>query len=129
MLLEIGGNDLVSGADIDTFEAQLVALVQAVAGDDRTVVMFELPTPPLHGGYARAQRRVAADHGVVLIPRRHFVGVIRHADATSDGVHLSPRGHVRMADFLDHWLAPSFRPSATPGFVKAEATLAVGAAP
>jgi hypothetical protein len=42
------------------------------------------------------QRRVAAAHHIVLVPKRFFVGVIGGEGATEDGLHLSGKGVERM---------------------------------
>lgn len=109
VLLEIGGNDLLSRTPLDRFEHDLGALLRGVARPNRTLVMLELPTPPFHAGYTRIQRRLAREHDVVLIPRRYFVGVIRDPSATLDSVHLSPDGQTRMAAMLGAVLGGSFR--------------------
>jgi lysophospholipase L1-like esterase len=59
--------------------------------------MFELPLLPHKIAYGQIQRRLATKYGVRLIPKRYFVGVIRGADATSDGLHLTNAGAHRMA--------------------------------
>jgi lysophospholipase L1-like esterase len=64
------------------------------------VVMFELPLPPFRNEYGRVQRKLASKYGVVLIPKRVFVGVLTEEGATMDGVHLSPQGHERMAEIV-----------------------------
>ncbi len=111
VLLEIGGNDMLFRVPLDRFEHDLDALIRNAVAPDRTVVMFELPTPPFHARYAAIQRRLAARHEVRLIPRRHFIAVIADPAATSDGVHLSQHGHDRMADLVVTLLGPSLVPA------------------
>ena len=97
VLIEIGGNDMLRRTDVQSFEQSLDELLQRVKGPGRGVAMFELPLVPFHGEMARAQRRVAAKHQIMLIPKRYFASVFAGADATVDGLHLSGRGHQRMA--------------------------------
>lgn len=64
--------------------------------------MFELPVVPLPGAYrlARLQRRLANEFGVRLISRRAFAEVLFQDDSRIDGLHLSRRGHQRLADLV-----------------------------
>jgi len=100
VLLEIGGNDLLGSTKVADFERDLALLIERVTGPGRTVVMFELPLPPFANEFGRVQRRLAAQHGVPLIPKRLFVGVLTAEGATVDSVHLSPSGHVRMQELV-----------------------------
>lgn len=98
VLLEIGGNDLLGTTSASDFERDLDQLLGKLCGPDRTVVMFELPLPPFGNEFGRAQRRLAQKHGVQLVPKRIFVGVLTAEGATVDSVHLSPSGHELMAE-------------------------------
>ena len=95
VLIEIGGNDLLSGRDSRQIEADLDRLLARLIAPNRTLVMFELPVPPIPGGYefARLQRRLAHQHAIRLIPRRNFAKVLLTTGATIDGIHLSLVGH------------------------------------
>jgi len=97
VLLEIGGNDLLGDTPARQFERDLDQLLAEVAAPGRTVVMFELPLPPLYNEYGRTQRRLAARYKVHLIPKRIFMSVLAGEDSTLDSIHLSTRGHERMA--------------------------------
>ncbi len=102
VLIEIGGNDLLSGQDSKMVEADLAKLLSKLKRGQRTLVMFELPVPPILGAYefARTQRRLAQRFGVRLISRREFANVLLSAGATSDGLHLSRVGHQRLAEIV-----------------------------
>jgi acyl-CoA thioesterase-1 len=100
VLLEIGGNDLLGSTSSANFERDLGRLLDRVCVPGRMVVMFELPLPPFRNEYGRVQRKLASKYGVVLIPKRVFVGVLTEEGATMDGVHLSPQGHERMAEIV-----------------------------
>jgi len=102
VLLEIGGNDVLGNTSDAEFEVALDQLLSTVCAPDREVVMFELPLPPLRNAVGRIQRRLAAEYRVTLIPKRILMGVIRSAGATSDSLHLTPKGHERMADAVWH---------------------------
>jgi lysophospholipase L1-like esterase len=98
VLIEIGGNDLLSGMSSDEFARRLEELLSRVCRPSRTVAMFELPLPPFCNGYGTAQRAAAQRHSVSLIPRRVLASVVFHADdATLDSLHLSDSGHQMMA--------------------------------
>lgn len=109
VLIEIGGNDLLSGKDSRQIEADLDRLLTRISAPHRMLVMFELPVPPIPGGYefARLQRRLARRHAVRLIPRREFAKVLLTPGATTDGLHLSWNGHRALTGLL---LRTLFRP-------------------
>jgi acyl-CoA thioesterase-1 len=100
VLVEIGGNDLLGHGDAARFERDLDALLAALAGSERTVVMLELPLPPFAQAFGSAQRRLAARHGAFLIPKRFFASVFRGSGRTTDGLHLTPRGQEAMAGMI-----------------------------
>ena len=108
VLIEIGGNDLLSGKDSRQIEADLDRLLIRLNVPHRKLVMFELPVPPIPGGYefARLQRRLAHRHAVRLIPRREFGKVLLTSGATTDGLHLSLNGHRALADLLLRTMKP-----------------------
>ena len=102
LILEIGGNDLLEGLAVDQFESDLDQLLEVAVRPDRSVVMFELPLPPLCARYGEAQRKLARKHGARLIPKRRFAQVLTTAGATVDGIHLSTEGHLAMANLFKH---------------------------
>lgn len=106
VLIEIGGNDLLSGRDSRLIEADLDRLLVRLSGSRRTLVLFELPVPPIPGAYefARLRRRLAHRHSVCLIPRREFAQVLLTPDATLDGLHLSNTGQRRLAELVSRRL-------------------------
>ena len=108
VLLEIGGNDLLGSTTAADFEDQLDRLLTAVCQPRRTVLMFELPLPPFCNRFGMAQRRLAAEHSVLLISKRAFVEVLTAGDATLDGVHLSQRGHEAMAEMVWRIVGPAY---------------------
>ena len=106
ILLEIGGNDLLGPTTMRSYARGLEELLRHVCSPERTILMFELPSIPLFNEFGRIQRRLAAQYGVILIPKRYFVSVLTAADATVDGVHLSQHGQDLMADLIWQLIEP-----------------------
>jgi len=100
VILEIGGNDLLSRTDTDRFACDLDEMLRIVSGPDHEVVMFELPLPPFHNQYGRVQRRLAKSHDAALIPKRYLARILATPEATIDGLHFSHEGHRMMADMI-----------------------------
>jgi acyl-CoA thioesterase I len=115
VLIEIGGNDLLTGVSSNEFGQALNTLLAKVTSPGRIVLMFELPLLPHKISYGQIQRRLAAKYGAYLIPKRYFVEVIGGAGATSDGLHLSEVGARRMATLVARVLSPVLKsPSTAP---------------
>jgi acyl-CoA thioesterase-1 len=108
VLLEIGGNDLLGDTPAGQYERDLDQLLARSKAPGRTVLMFELPLPPLANEYGRIQRRLAARHGVRLIPKRILMSVLAADGATLDSIHLSDAGHQRMAISMWAILEPAY---------------------
>jgi lysophospholipase L1-like esterase len=107
VLLEIGGNDLFGATPADQFAADLERLLQKVCRSDNSVLMLELPLPPLYNRYGEIQRRLARRHAVPLVPKRFFAQVLAGSDSTVDGLHLGPAGHRKMANMIWHFVGPA----------------------
>jgi acyl-CoA thioesterase-1 len=114
ILLEIGGNDLLGSTSAADFDRHLSALLALVCRPGRRVLMFELPLPPLCNEYGLAQRRLAAKHGVGLIPKRILVGVLTAGGATLDSIHLTQRGHEAMAEAVWALVRKAYNAAGTP---------------
>jgi len=110
VLIEIGGNDLLSGVPPEKFGQALEATLAKLVAPGRMVVMFELPLLPHRIAFGQIQRRLAAKYGVVLIPKRFFVEVIGGANATTDGLHLSEAGTHSMATLVAKALSRVLKP-------------------
>ena len=106
VLIELGGNALISGERADDFERSLDEALAKLVSPKRTIVMFELPLLPQMITYGRVQRRLAKRYGVWLIPRRFLTAVISGKDATSDGLHLTDVGVHRMVTLVAQVLSP-----------------------
>lgn len=98
VILEIGGNDLLSGRR--DFVPNLERMLATVCKSQRRVVMMELPLPPFFNSYGIAQRRLARAHGIALIPKRYLAATLAAPGATVDGLHLSNKGHELLAQKL-----------------------------
>jgi acyl-CoA thioesterase-1 len=108
VLLEIGGNDLLGTTASEDFATNLEQLLKLVCQPKRQVLMFELPIPPLRNEFGQIQRRLAAQHHILLIPKRILIAVLTGTDTTIDSIHLSPMGHQRMADVVWKIIRPAF---------------------
>jgi len=103
VLLEIGGNDLLGSTSPQDYAENLRALLSDVCVPGRAVVMLELPLIPFRPAsypYGRTQRRLAREFGLTLIPKRLFAAILLTPGATSDGLHLTDRGHKAMAEMI-----------------------------
>lgn len=99
IILEIGGNDLLKGRR--DFETNLEVLLDSICMPERHVVMIELPLPPFFNRYGTAQRRLAKQYDVTLIPKRYLAGALAAPGATSDGLHFSNIGHALFAKKIE----------------------------
>ena len=100
VILEIGGNDLLSGTSIRKYRDDLEKMMALVCGPRRIVAMVELPLPPFYNRYGMVQRALAKEHGVTLIPKRFMADVMSTPGATVDGLHFSNTGHILFARTL-----------------------------
>ena len=104
VIVEIGGNDLLGGTKSDAFGESLDALLARLRSGEHRIVMFELPLPPFHNAFGRAQREAARRHDATLIPKHCMTGVFGARDSTLDGLHLSQSGHDALAEEIERML-------------------------
>ena len=104
VLVELGGNDILSHSSVENFADGMRRLLSTVNDPRRSVVMFELPLLPLQNRYGHVQRQVSGEFGVRLIPRRVLAGAVTVPGNTMDGLHLSPAGHRWLAGEVAKWL-------------------------
>lgn len=109
VVIEIGGNDLLTGVPSDDYGKALDALLSKIATPNRTILMFELPLLPNKIAYGQIQRRLGKKYGVWLIPKKYFAEVIGDANATTDGLHLSASGAQGMAALVAQVLSPRLK--------------------
>lgn len=100
LMLEIGGNDLLSGKPLEEFRRDCAALCEKVCTPGRTVWMCELPLPLFSSEYGWTQRRLCRQHGIRLISKRKFMRLLTTAGATVDSIHLSPAGQQMFYEFV-----------------------------
>lgn len=98
VILEIGGNDLLGHTDRTSFRRRLGDLLAELRRGQHQVVMLELPLPPFHNAFGKAQRELAQEHGATLVPKRLMTHVLCTKGATVDGIHLSQKGHDAFAE-------------------------------
>jgi acyl-CoA thioesterase-1 len=111
VVAEIGGNDVLGGTAPEAFERDLDVLLARLRSDGRTVILLELPLPPLYNRFGEIQRRLARRHGAKLVPKRVLIGVLTADDATLDSIHLSATGHARMAEAIWSIIRPALEHS------------------
>jgi acyl-CoA thioesterase I len=107
VLVEIGGNDLLGRTAPAKFDRHLDALLAEIRGKGADVFLFELPLPPFQDDYGRAQRRLSRQHGAALIPKTVLACVLGMEGATTDGIHLSPKGHEALARAVAAMVVPA----------------------
>jgi len=110
VLLEIGGNDVLSATTPEAFERGLDVLLAKLRDGGRIIILLELPLPPFYNRYGAAQRRLAKHHGVLLVPKRVLMEVLTSEGATLDTIHLSRRGHALMAETIWRVIRQAFVP-------------------
>jgi acyl-CoA thioesterase I len=115
VLVELGGNDLLSGLPTREFAHDLEVLLASLRQPGRTIAMLELPLFPFQSGYGRVQRALARRFNVYLIPKRYLARVLGARGATTDGLHLSEAGAQAMADTVYSILGPALGRSTQPG--------------
>jgi lysophospholipase L1-like esterase len=110
VLVELGGNDVLARGTPQRFGSDLDFLLNAAVGDGRKILMFELPLMPLQNTLGRVQREVCRKHGVTLLPRSLLAGAVALPNHTTDGLHLSARGHAWLAEHVaSFWLEDDTR--------------------
>ncbi len=111
VLLFIGGNDYLDGTPRRKFAAHFEEVVSRLAASDTRLVIVEVPSGLIWNPYAGICRRAARRNAAILVPESRLrwwyclelLGARYLADSlTTDGVHLSPTGAAKVAD----WLAP-----------------------
>ena len=97
VFLEIGGNDLLSYNSPEKYETDLTEIIQHLKASSNMVVWFELPLLPQYYPYGRIQRKLAGRMKVDLIPKSVLAKIFGTQGTTSDGIHLTSKGHEIMA--------------------------------
>ncbi|MFC1849780.1 SGNH/GDSL hydrolase family protein [candidate division CSSED10-310 bacterium] len=103
ILIALGGNDWRFGKfnNIKDYQNGLERLLSSLCIGRRTVIMFEIPFPPLEYQLLKSQRDLIRKYNVKMIPKRFLSDVLFiDPNATVDGLHLSNIGHERFAEKL-----------------------------
>ncbi|HUO84434.1 MAG TPA: GDSL-type esterase/lipase family protein [Thermoanaerobaculia bacterium] len=108
LLIALGGNDMLEDRSAADYAANLDAVLSAVPADSR-IFMIEFPVLPARWRWIVRQRQLAGRHDAVLIPRRVMAKVLANPANTSDGLHLTDRGHRELARLLAPWLGFAVR--------------------
>jgi len=96
VFLEIGGNDLLNRNTAEEYERDLTEMIQQLKDSSSKIVWMELPLLPQYYPYGRIQRKLAQKHNIELIPKSVLANVFGTPGATSDSIHLTPKGHQVM---------------------------------
>jgi len=117
VLIFIGGNDYLDDTPRRKFAEQLDNLVGRVVSGGARVVLVEVPSGIVWNPYAGVYRNVASRYGVILVPesklRLWFSVELLARDSlaqplTIDGIHLSPGGAAKVAQWLKPYVLAAF---------------------
>ncbi|MHC4442939.1 MAG: SGNH/GDSL hydrolase family protein [Planctomycetota bacterium] len=109
VLLFIGGNDYLDGTPRRTFIERLENVVSRITTTGTKLVIVEVPSGIVWNNYAGIYRKAAQHHDAILVPEsrlRWWYSIellVRDRlknPLTIDGIHLSPAGAKRVADWL-----------------------------
>jgi lysophospholipase L1-like esterase len=109
VFVELGGNDLLGSTRASDYAQGLERLLASLRADGHQVVMFEIPLVPFCNGFGRVQRVLAGRYEAQLIPKRILTRVMGMPGATSDGLHLSAKGHRALAQSILGMMTPPKR--------------------
>ncbi|MDX1583025.1 MAG: GDSL-type esterase/lipase family protein [Thermoanaerobaculia bacterium] len=104
-VVELGGNDMLDGRNPDDLEKNLTRLIEELRerGFDR-IWLVEFPALPGGWHWAAAQREVARERNIEIVPKRVLAGVLLRPGSTLDALHLSDEGHRSLAERLGVYL-------------------------
>jgi lysophospholipase L1-like esterase len=114
VLLFIGGNDFLDGTPRSQFAEHLDAIAGRISAFGAKLVIVEVPSGIIWNRFAGVYRQVARRYNAVLVPEtplRLWYSIellVRDRlsePLTIDGIHLSPAGAARVADWLAPYLA------------------------
>ena len=98
VFVEIGGNDFFGNTDSKTFRHFLARLLHELDTQQHRIAMFELPLLPFYNQFGQAQRQLAKQYEILLIPKQMLADILGMAQGTTDGIHLSQKGHNALAE-------------------------------
>jgi len=106
VVVELGGNDGLRGAPLDTVEKNLQAIVRRSVDAGARVLLLGVVLPPNYGteyanGFAAIYERLANSSGVAYVPF-FMKGVGGVPDLNlPDGLHPTEEGHEKLADNVE----------------------------
>jgi len=110
VVVELGANDGLRGQPVAQIEANLRAILTAVAAANARALLLGMRIPPSYGEpyvseFAAMYERVARDTGVAFVP--FFMEGVAGVPALNlpDGIHPTAAGHERLAERLKGPLA------------------------
>lgn len=113
VLLFIGGNDYLGGTPRSQFAEDLDTLARNIAESGARIVMVEVPSGIVWNPYAGVYRRLARRYDANLVPETRLrwwyskeliARDLLAEPLTIDGIHLSPAGATRVADWLEPYV-------------------------
>lgn len=104
VIIEIGGNDLLNHHPVEAFGHDCELMLQQLQAAGHTFVWLELPVLAHYYPYGRVQRKLARQYNVPLIPRSVMTQVFSSPRATSDGMHLTEKGHEILAHKINQFI-------------------------
>ena len=107
VIVELGGNDLLSGGTLTDFERHLDGILSHLRQHNRSAVMIELPLLPGKNAWGVTQRQLSRKYHCPLIPKCMLVDVLAVPGATVDTLHLSQAGHHELADQMGKIIEPA----------------------
>lgn len=113
VLLFIGGNDYLDGTPRAQFTRTLDQIAARIAASGANLVIVEVPSGIIWNPCAGIYRQIAARNRAILVPetrlrswysvellfRSHLADPL-----TIDGIHLSPAGAMKVADWLEPYI-------------------------
>ncbi|MHB0968704.1 MAG: SGNH/GDSL hydrolase family protein [Thermoanaerobaculia bacterium] len=107
VIIEVGGNDFLGEATPESYARGLDGLLAAACAATPNVFVVELPVIPGARAYGGLQREIVARREAKLIPKHHLAAVLADPANTTDGIHLTQRGHDELARRIGKLLKPS----------------------
>jgi acyl-CoA thioesterase-1 len=115
LVLELGANDALAGADVRVIEQNLSAAIDAAQARGIRVLLCGMETPPLHGlNYSVAFHsifpRLAQQKSVSLVPFLLAGVALAPGLNGPDAVHPNAAGAQRIAETVWPYLRPLLQP-------------------
>ena len=114
VVVQLGANDGFRGIELDVIEGNIEAIVARIKKSGARPVLLEMQLPPNYGkdyaaGFVALYARVAKRTGASLVS--FFMdGVAGEVDMNlPDGIHPTPKGHVRLAKNLEGPIAEALK--------------------